>query len=190
MRMASHRRRLERLGVLVVTVFASALLLAVFAAPAAAKTPMDDRLVQENVPLGEFDVVIEPEVGCADFAVEVNDVAGKIRRVVMPEGRHGNAVERVTWHTTTRYTNLETGATFERRFNSILTLVLRPDGSEKTIVRNDILVWYGPDDPSELGRGVWLIDHGHVVEEYDAAGNLVASDVTRGEVTSICAALS
>jgi hypothetical protein len=37
---------------------------------------------------------------------------------------------------------------------------------------------------------VWLIDHGRVVEEYDADGNIVSSDYQRGDVLDVCAALS
>ncbi len=184
-------KRTRRVSRSLSILLASMFLLVAFAAPvAAAQTPIEERRVREDVPLGDFDVVIEPEVGCGDFAVEVNDIAGQITYVFITEDRHGNILERAIWHTTTRYTIVETGATFERRFDSVANYLLRADGSSKYIFRNDILTWYAPSDPAELGPGVWLIDHGRLIEEYNADGNLVASDYQGGEVTDVCAALS
>lgn len=156
----------------------------------AAQTPIDERRVREDVPLGELDVVIEPDIGCGDFAVEVNDVAGKITYVFITEDRHGNVTERYIWHTITRYTNVQTGATFERRFDSVLNVLVRADGTTRVIGRNDVLVWYGADQPADLGPGVWLIDHGRVIEYFDADGNLTNSDYQEGAITDLCAELT
>jgi hypothetical protein len=66
----------------------------------------------------------------------------------------------------------------------------RADGSVRVIGHIDVLVWYGADDPADLGPGVWLIDHGRVIEYFDADGNLTNSDYQEGAIIDVCAELT
>ena len=63
----------------VVSVLLASTFLIALATPVAAQTPIDERRVRESVPLGAFDLTTEPEIGCGDFAVLVEDIAGEIR---------------------------------------------------------------------------------------------------------------
>jgi len=169
---------------------ASILLLAALATPVAAQTPIDERRVREDVPLGAFDFTL-PAGDFCDFPLLIEDIAGDITFVFITEDRHGNVLERVIFHTVARYTNTVTGDSFEERFDSVGNSLFRADGTFRIIARNDVLAWYVEGDPSELGPGVWLIDHGRIVEEYDAEGNLVSARVDEAdEILDVCAALS
>jgi hypothetical protein len=160
-----------------------------FAAPAAAApTPIEERRVRTDVPLGTYDVTV-PAEGCG-FEVSVADVSGTITHVFITEDRHGNVLERLIFHTVARYTNLDSGVWFEKRFDSVSNILIRPDGTTKSIGRNDVFTWYLPGEPADLGTGVWLIDHGRVVEEFDADDNVVSADYQHGEILDVCAALS
>jgi hypothetical protein len=180
---SSAMRRLVLIG------FAAALALAVAAPALAAPTPIEERRVRSDVPLGEADVTLPAGQFC-EFELEVADVAGKITSVFITEDRHGNVLERAIFHTTARYTNLDTGEWFERRYDSVVNILNRPDGTVRLIGRNDFFTWYTPEEGSDLGPGAWLIDHGRVVEELDADGNIVSADYQQGDVLDICGALS
>lgn len=166
------------------------LLLLVFAAPAAAQTPIDERRVREQLPLGTLDVTVEAGDGC-DFPVLIEDVAGKITYVFITEDRHGNVLDRIIWHTTTRLTNVDDPSrSIETQFDSYGNGLFRPDGSANLRFRNDAIVWYAEGDPADLGPGMFLIDHGVIIEELGADGALISSDFRSGTVTDVCAALS
>lgn len=175
-------RRLVFLG------FTALLALALAAPVLAAPTPIDERRVRTDVPLGTYDVTLEAEF--CGFELSVADVAGSITDVFITEDRHGNVLGRTIFHTITRYTNLDTGEWFERRYDSVSNVLIRPDGTERVIGRNDFFTWYAEGEDADLGPGVWLIDHGRVVEEYDADGNIVSADYQQGDVLDICGALS
>lgn len=173
----------------VVSVLLASTFLIALATPVAAQTPVDERRVRESVPLGAFDLTIEPEIGCGDFAVLVEDIAGDITYIFITEDRHGNILERVVFHTLSRYTNTTTGASFERRFDSVGNITTRPDGTVKVIARNDTLIW-GPEPVAiGLADGVWLIDKGRLVLEYDAEGGLAGAELQEGETIDVCALL-
>ncbi|HET9417329.1 MAG TPA: hypothetical protein VFP30_07285 [Candidatus Limnocylindria bacterium] len=166
----------------------ASLVFVALAGPASAQTPIDERRVREAIPLGSADTVITPEEGCA-FPVSVEDIAGKITYVFITEDRHGNVLERTIFHTIARYTNLDTGASFERRFDSVGNFLTRPDGTLRVIGRNDTLIW-GPEPAAAgLTPGIWLIDMGRMVFEYDAAGGVVSAELQFGETIDVCAML-
>lgn len=166
------------------------LLLFVFVAPVAAQTPIDERRVREDVPLGELDITIGAGEGCG-FPVLIEDVAGKITYVFITEDRHGNLHDRIIWHTTTRLTNVnDPSKWFETEYDSYGTAVFSPDGSGKIRFRNDAIVWYAEGDPADLGPGMFLVEHGVIVEELAADGSVLGSDYRSGDVTDVCAALS
>lgn len=169
---------------------AAILLLFVFAAPVAAQTPIDERRVREDVPLGALDITVEAGEGC-DFPVLIEDIAGKITYVFITEDRHGNLHDRIIWHTTTRLTNVDDPSkSFETQYDSYGTAVIRPDGSGTIRFRNDAIVWYAEGEPADLGPGMFLIDHGVIVEELAPDGSVLGSDHRSGDVTDVCAALS
>ncbi len=172
-----------------VPVVLAAVLLAALAAPVAAARPEGKGPV--DVPVGSYDFVITTDIGCADFDVLVEDIAGSITEISV-----GNNRLISQFRTISRYTRLDangdpTGASFEREFHSLGTLTFRPDGSLATITgSNDVLVW-GPDTvPLGLDDGIWLVDHGRVVIHYDAAGNVVGGRLYSGATIDVCAALS
>ena len=174
----------------VVSVLLASTFLIALATPVAAQTPIDERRVREDVPLGAFDITLPAGEFC-DFPLLIEDVSGDITFVFITEDRHGNVLERIIFHTVARYTNTDTGDSFEEPYNSVGNLLFRVDGTSRTIARNDALVWYAEGDPSDLGPGVWLIDHGRVVEEYAADGSVVSARVDEaGEVIDVCAELS
>jgi hypothetical protein len=85
-----------------------------------------------------------------------------------------------------RYTNLESGATFQRRFDSLVPVTTRPNGSLKVTGLNDILLW-GPEPLAMgLGPGLWLLDAGKVTIKYDAAGELVSARRHFGRAINVC----
>jgi hypothetical protein len=166
------------------------ILLAALAGPASAgATPVEDRRVRTDIPLGTYDIELPPEEGCADFAVLVEDIDGRITEVFITEDRHGNVLTRTIFHTITRYTNLETGKSFERRFDSVGNYTFKADGTVRIIGRNDTLIW-GPEPPGlGLGEGIWLVDAGRVVLEYDETFTFVSGQILWGEAIDVCAAL-
>lgn len=167
---------------------ASNVLLVALAAPAAAQTPIDERRVREEIPLGALDFTLGPEF--CGFPILVEDIDGKIIGVFITEDRHGNLLLRDIFHTITRYTNTDTGASFERRYDSVVNVLIRTDGTVRLAGRNDFFTWYPEGTSADLGPGVWLNDHGRIVEELDAEGNVVSADHQSGQVTDVCAALS
>ena len=118
----------------------------------------------------------------------VEDISGKVTYVFITEDRHGNSLERVIYHTVSRYINLETDATFERRFDSVGNFTTRPDGSVRIVGRNDSLLW---DGEAGFAPGIWLIDHGLIVVEYEPDGTPRSGEVVHSdEIFDVCAALS
>lgn len=166
----------------------SMILVMALATPVAAQTPLEDRRVREDIPLSETVLTIEAAIGCEGFDVFVEDISGTVTYVFITEDRHGNILERVIYHTVSRYTNLETDATFERRFDSVGNYTTRPDGSVRIVGRNDALLW---DGEAGLAPGIWLIDHGLIVVEYEPDGTPRSGEVVRSdEIIDVCAALS
>jgi hypothetical protein len=167
----------------IIAAISSGLLLVALVSPAAAA-----QKVREQVPIGDFDITIEAGQGCS-FPVLIQDLAGSI--VYTSVERHGTLHERIPWRTTTRLTNgLDDTKWMEFTFMSVIDAEVQPDGSALVVGRNDVIVWYAAGAPSEFGEGVWLINHGQAVEEYDPDGNLVNASLLSGEVTDVCAALS
>jgi hypothetical protein len=173
---------------LVSMAFGAVLVLVLAGPTSAAPTPIEERRERTDVPLGTYDLTL-PSDFCG-FELSAADIAGRITYVFITEDRHGNVLERVIFHTVTRYTNLDTGEWFEKRFDSVGNYLTRPDGSTRLIGRNDVLAWYLQGEPADLGAGVWLIDHGRLIEEFDADGNVIRSDYQHGEILDVCAALS
>lgn len=186
------RREVRPMRRLVSVLLGSILLLIALTSPVAGQTPIDERRQRSELPLGSQDVTIAPEIGCSEFPVLVEDIAGKITYVFITEDRHGNVLERIIFRTTSRYTNTETGASFEQRFDSVANYTTFPDGSLHIRFRADALLWYAPGDPSEdLGPGVWLVDGGFGTESYDAEGNLTNATLKEArEILDVCAMLS
>lgn len=175
----------------VISVLLASTLLIVMATPVAADaTPVDERRQRVDVPLSDTFVELGPEY--CGFPLTVEDISGKVTHVFITEDRHGNVLERRIFHTVAEYTNLDTGASFQRRYDSVVNVIIRPsEGTAKVILRNDALVWYLDGEPSELGPGVWLIDKGRVVEEFHFELGLTSSRVDEAaEVFDVCAMLS
>ena len=159
------------------------LLLLAVAAPVAAARPEGKGPV--DVPVGSLDFVITTDIGCADFDVLVEDIAGSIKEISVGNGRLISQ-----FRTVTRYTNLETGASFERQFHSLGSLLERPDGTITIYGSNDVLVWGADVVPLGLADGIWLIDHGRIEVTYDAAGDVIGGKFYSGDTLDVCAALS
>lgn len=170
-----------------VPIVLSLVMLAALAGPVAAN-PTGRGAV--HVAAGEYDMVLAAGEGCADFAVSVEDISGRILEVVAGEDRHGNYRGKTMFHTVTRYTNLETGATITRPFDSIGHFVARPDGSLEIKALGDTLVWN--PEPAALGLtpGIWLVENGHITLVYDSAGNVASATLHRGSTFDVCAALT
>jgi hypothetical protein len=169
--------------------FLASLLLVALAGPVAAQTPLDERRVRTDVPLGTYDFTL-PGADYCGFDLLVEDISGTITEVFITVDRHGNTLLRTIFHTVTRYTNVQTGESFERRFDSVGNFTLWADGSSRIIGRNDSLLWYLEGDASTIAPGVWLVDHGRIIEEYDADGNLTHAAVLEAdEIIDVCAML-
>ena len=167
---------------------ASTFLIALAGPVAAVATPIDERRVRESLELESFTIPADPEFTC-DFDVLIEDLDGRITYVFITEDRHGNLLERVIFHTVTRYTNVATGDTYERRFDSVLNITTWADGSGRVITRNDALFVGG--EPSSLAPGIYLVDHGRVLEEFDTEGTLVVQEIlSADQVIDVCAELS
>jgi len=164
---------------------ATVLLVIALVSPVAGQTPLDERRVREGVPLETF--TFEAGIGC-EFDVEVSDLDGKITYVFITVDRHGNYLDRYIYHTVTRYTNVETGASYTRRFDSVENGLIRPDGSARFVFRNDALYLGG--EPGPLDPGLYLVDNGRAVTEYDAEGNVVVDVIESGEIIDLCAELT
>ena len=173
----------------VVSVLLASTFLVALAAPVAgAATPIDERRVRSSLELESFVIPADPEFAC-DFDVMLEDVEGRITHVFITEDRHGNVLERVIYHTLTRYTNLSNDQTYERRFDSVVNITTFADGSARVTYRNDALFVGG--EPSSLAAGIYLVDHGRVLEEYDTEGAIVVQEIlSADEVIDLCAELS
>lgn len=167
---------------------ASAFLIALAGPVAAAATPIDERRVRTSLDLESFTIPADSEFTC-DFDVLVEDFEGTVTYVFITEDRHGNILERVIFHTLTRYTNVSTGEEYERRYDSVVNITSRADGSARVVVRNDALFIGGP--PSSLAAGIYLVDHGRTVDEFDTEGNLVVQEILEADqIIDVCAELS
>ncbi|MGQ0609130.1 MAG: hypothetical protein ACT4OQ_11795 [Chloroflexota bacterium] len=176
----------------VVSVLLASIFLIALATPVAADaTPIDERRVREDVPL-DATLLELPGGEFCDFDLRVEDIAGDVTYVFITEDRHGNILERIIFHTIAEYTNLDTGESFQMRYDSVVNATFRPDGSAKYIIRNDALVFYleGEVHPFGTGRGVWLVDKGRVVEEYSDTGLVLSRLDEAGSVLDVCAAVS
>lgn len=165
----------------------SAMLLAALAGPVAANPTGRGA---EHVPVGAYDFTITSDIGCEGFDVLVEDFSGRIMEVVAGEDGRGTFRGKTMFHTVTRYTNTETGASIARRFDSIGHYVVRPDGSLEIKALGDTLLW-GPEPAAiGLGDGIWLVEGGKLSLVYDPAGNLARITLHRGSTFDVCAALS
>lgn len=174
----------------IVILLGSLVLIAGLITPVAATaTPIDERRVRTDIPLTDTLLVIEAEIGCGDFDVRVEDISGKVTYVFITEDRHGNILERIIYHTVTEYTNLTSGASFTRRFDSVGNITIRPDGTVKVIARNDTLIWGLEPSAIGLADGLWLIDKGRLILEYDAEGEVAGAELQEGETIDVCALL-
>jgi len=173
----------------VVSVLLASTFLIALAAPAAGgTTPIDERRVRTSLELESFVIPADPEFTC-DFDVMLEDLEGRITHVFITEDRHGNVLERVIYHTLTRYTNVSTGDSFERRYDSVVNITTWADGSARIITRNDALFIGG--EPSSVAPGIYLVDHGRTLDEFDAEGSLVVQEILAAEhVIDVCADLS
>ena len=167
---------------------ASTFLIALAAPVAGAATPIDERRVRTSLELETFTIPADPEFTCA-FDVLLEDFDGRVTHVFITEDRHGNVLERVIYHTNTRYTNVSTGDSFERRFDSVVNITTWADGSGRVITRNDALFIGG--EPSSVAAGIYLVDHGRTLDEFDTEGNLVVQEIlSADQVIDVCAELS
>jgi hypothetical protein len=172
-----------------VSIVLASLLLLLLAVPAGAQTPLDERRVRTDLALGDLDATVSAELGCG-FDVLVEDIAGTITYVFITEDRHGNVLERLIWHTTTRLTNTETGAWVDFRFDSVQNITIRADGSLKLITRNDGIFWGGDSDELPPGPGLYFIDHGRVVDEIAPDGTILSEVVQEADaIIDLCAML-
>ena len=165
------------------SVLLAALLLAALAGPVAAARPEGKGPV--DVPVGSLDFTITTDIGCADFDVLVEDVAGRITEISV-----GNDRLISQFRTITRYTNVETDASFEREFHSLGAFTFRPDGTFSISGSNDVLVWGADTAVLGLDDGIWLIDHGRLVIDYNAAGEPISGRLYSGATIDVCGALS
>ena len=170
-----------------VPIFLSVVLLAALAGPVAANPTGRGAT---HIPVGDYDLVLAVGEGCADFAVAVEDISGRILEVAAGEDRHGNFRGKTMFHTVTRYTNLETGATITRRFDSIGHYLVRPDGSVEIKALGDTLLWNPEPEAMGLTPGIWLVENGHVTLVYDPTGDVASAQLHRGTTIDICEALS
>lgn len=159
------------------------MLLVALATPALAAPPADRGPI--DIPVGSYDFSITSDIGCAGFDVLVEDIAGRITEIAI-----GNDQLISQFRTTTRYTNLETGASFVRDFHSLGTYVFHADGSFSLTGSNDVLVWVPDTGALGLSDGIWLIDHGRTVVHYDATGDAVGGRLYSGALIDVCDALS
>ena len=167
----------------------AAMLMAALAAPTAAASPSGMGAV--HVPVGAYDFTIFSHEGCAGFDVLVEDISGTITEVTAAVDGKGNLRGKTMYHTITRYTRLDdTGGSITREFDSIGHYLVRPDGSLVVKALNDTLLW-GPE-PAAMGLadGIWLVENGNLLVEYDPSGDLADITLHRGTTFDVCAALS
>lgn len=166
----------------------SAMLLAALAGPVAANPTGRGAL---DIPLGAYDFIIPTDIGCADFDVLVEDIAGSIKEIYLGADGKGNVRTKTMFHTITRYTRTDTGASFSRPFDSIGHYLYRPnDGPIEISFLSGALLW-GPE-PAGIGLapGIWLLEKAKGSVAYSADfSTLLSIAFQRGSTFDVCAAL-